>query len=295
MSFVTDPSQKAIEGHAPPEGRDEAEEAALERCIERARARYPTLHNDPAIVRKALLRGAPSESSARVAFLDRARADEVWLAASCAAGDAPALEDLERTIRPEIQRIATRSRRSAVDADDLLQQVFQKLLVSDEKGPPRILEFNGQGELKAWLRVVATRTVVDIARKKSGHEDAHNDADAVMAIVGESADPEIAYLKRHYRTQFVEAFQASLQGLAPEDKVALRLHYVERLTVDQIAAVQSVHRATAARRVQNAREDLLASTRRRLVTALRMSQAELESVMRLIESQLHVSLERLLA
>jgi hypothetical protein len=47
--------------------------------------------------------------------------------------------------------------------------------------------------------------------------------------------------------------------------------------------------------VQSAKATLLMETRRRLMAGLRLSRDELESVMRMIESQLHVSVLRLLA
>ena len=74
----------------------------------------------------------------------------------------------------------------------------------------------------------------------------------------------------------------------------LRAHFVHGLNIDEIAAAHGVHRATAARRLAKAREDLLRDTRRILLARLSLSRDELASVMRLIESKLHVSVERLL-
>ncbi|MBN1606671.1 MAG: transcriptional regulator, partial [Polyangiaceae bacterium] len=71
-------------------------------------------------------------------------------------------------------------------------------------------------------------------------------------------------------------------------------YYSAGLTIDEIAAAFGIHRATAARRVARARSALLAATRRELGERLRMSTAALKSVMRLIQSQLHASVRRLL-
>jgi RNA polymerase sigma-70 factor (ECF subfamily) len=79
-----------------------------------------------------------------------------------------------------------------------------------------------------------------------------------------------------------------------EDRNVLRYHFAHGLTIDQIGALYHVHRATAARRVAKARDELLAGTRRRLMARLALNRADLDSVMRLIESSIHVSLRRVL-
>ena len=56
-----------------------------------------------------------------------------------------------------------------------------------------------------------------------------------------------------------------------------------------------VHRATVARRITRARDALLSGTRRRLMMRLKLDRSELDSVMRMIESNVHVSLQRMLA
>ena len=55
-----------------------------------------------------------------------------------------------------------------------------------------------------------------------------------------------------------------------------------------------LHRATAARRLAAARAALVKGTRTAMRARLRVDGAELESILRLIESQVHVSVERLL-
>ncbi len=55
-----------------------------------------------------------------------------------------------------------------------------------------------------------------------------------------------------------------------------------------------MHRATAARWLQAARAAVLDGTQGELIRRLRLSRTELANVMRLIESQLDVSLPRLL-
>jgi hypothetical protein len=75
----------------------------------------------------------------------------------------------------------------------------------------------------------------------------------------------------------------------------LRLHLVQRLGIDAIAAICSVHRATAARQVAHAREALVTRVRLALIARWRVSERELPALISLVATQLDLSLPRLLA
>jgi len=58
--------------------------------------------------------------------------------------------------------------------------------------------------------------------------------------------------------------------------------------------VLGIHRATAARRIARAREQLVAATRRELVTRLELEDGELDEIIGLVTSRLDISLGALL-
>jgi RNA polymerase sigma-70 factor (ECF subfamily) len=143
------------------------------------------------------------------------------------------------------------------------------------------------------VRVVATRTLIELARATKDAESIDDEKnDGVLPLTAPDDDPEMAYLKRRYAAEVKEAFEEAAGELGPEDRNVLREHYARGLSIDQIAAVRGVHRATAARRLVSARDSVLAGTRRILMTRLRLSRAELESVVRMVESRMHVTAER---
>jgi RNA polymerase sigma-70 factor (ECF subfamily) len=74
----------------------------------------------------------------------------------------------------------------------------------------------------------------------------------------------------------------------------LKYHYVDGFSIDKICAIYTVHRATAARWLGAAREALAVETHRLLGTRLGVSPSELRSIARLVESQLDLSIRRLL-
>ncbi|HMR07624.1 MAG TPA: hypothetical protein PKA88_17700, partial [Polyangiaceae bacterium] len=59
-----------------------------------------------------------------------------------------------------------------------------------------------------------------------------------------------------------------------------------------IGALYSVHRATVARWIVSTKASLAKALHRALKSRLQVDQAELESILRLIESQVHITLER---
>ncbi|MBL9026480.1 MAG: sigma-70 family RNA polymerase sigma factor [Myxococcales bacterium] len=271
----------------------EALDAAVRRCLEAASDAFPALPNDAARFGEALARGRREGRSA-LRWLEEARASDLWLALACESGNPAALAEFQRAMVAEVRRAAERSQRAPLDPEDLAQLVWQKLFVGEAGAQPKIREYAGEGDLRGWVRVVAVRSLVDVARKRSGGEAPVSGERAADLLFAPGADPELEYLKRHYRAEFAAAFTDAIAALEPEDRTSLRQHFVDQLSIDQIAHAQGIHRATAARRVQKAREGLLSDTRRRLMAKLQLSRGELESVMRMIESQLHVSVGRLL-
>jgi hypothetical protein len=74
----------------------------------------------------------------------------------------------------------------------------------------------------------------------------------------------------------------------------LRLHLVERMGIDAVAALCAVHRATAARSIVRAKETLTARVRARLMARWRIGDGDMAALKELVDSQLDLSLTRLL-
>ena len=187
----------------------------------------------------------------------------------------------------------------AADRIAEVKQGLRKLVFVGEadKGgvpvPPRIAEYRGTGDLRAWLRITAMRAALKLLRK-DGRETSASD-DAVLEARSSADDPELAYMKAAYRASFRAAFQEALESLLPKERTLLKQQIVDGLGVDELGALYQVHRATAARWVASAREKLLTRTRRTFMQKARITSDECESIMRLVRSQLDVSLHRRLS
>ena len=129
--------------------------------------------------------------------------------------------------------------------------------------------------------------------RKDGRETSSDDA--LLEARAPEDDPELAYMKAAYRAAFKTAFQEALESLEGRERTLLKQQIVDGLGIDELGALYDVHRATAARWVAAAREKLLLRTRRMFMLRARISSDECESIMRMVRSQLDVSLHRRLA
>jgi RNA polymerase sigma-70 factor (ECF subfamily) len=258
--------------------------AAIARAIARGSAAWPRLVLDEGtFVAHLASRVAPDE-------IDASHTADLWLACACAAGLPGAVDAFEAAHLADIHAVHAQSRPPRPALDELVQAVRVKLFVGAAR---KIAEYAGAGPLKNWVRVVAARSLVDLARSPSARETPRGN-EGFLAVPAPGDDPELAYLKRTYRHEMRQAFEQAARELSPEERNVLREAYAQGLTIDEIAAAHGIHRATAARRIDAAREALLRGTRQLLMARLKLSRRELESVVRLVESQLHVTIERVL-
>ena len=210
-------------------------------------------------------------------------------------GVASALDRFERLHGAEIARIAQRFDRPGLPADDLIQLLRAKLFTTPgPEGRPRIATYTGQGFLQNWLRVTATRTFIDCCRTHDEPPEVPIRNELVAVLPEPKGDPELALLKREHMTHFKASFAEAVGALNSADRLLLKQHLVERLTIDQLGALYHLHRASAARRIAKARDALLLATRIALARRLGVPPERLASVLELVASRLEASIERLL-
>ena len=96
------------------------------------------------------------------------------------------------------------------------------------------------------------------------------------------------------RREFRDAFQEAAASLEPRERTLLRYSVVDGLTVDDLGRLFQVHRASAARWVADARDKLTSRTRSSLARRLGVRVRDQESILRLVQSQLDLSLRSIL-
>ncbi|MCH9683626.1 MAG: sigma-70 family RNA polymerase sigma factor [Deltaproteobacteria bacterium] len=232
------------------------------------------------------LDGIPSDATQ----WDALAAADLHLACACATGNQLALGVFERRYGGAVLAKATKMVRDGVTADEVRQQVWHKLFVGLGGGRPRIGDYTGRGTLLGWLNVIVARTAIDLNRS-AGSAAARPLA---QGLLHHADDPELTYLKQHYRDAFEGALQTAIGELSPRQRNMLAYNLIDRLDTNQIGSIYGVHRTSAGRWLADAREALLTRTRRELMRALEVGGDDVDSIMRLIGSRLDVTFRHLL-
>jgi RNA polymerase sigma-70 factor (ECF subfamily) len=222
----------------------------------------------------------------RSAWAGGLRAADVYLAAACLAGLPEALRRFEEQVVPGAQSALRRLRLEPAAVDDVLQRLRTHLLVEREGRPGKLTTYAGRGSLAGWVRVVALRMGLE---DRSG---AHTPLEAVAEPVG--SDPEIAYLRGHYGPAFRAAVQDALAVLSERERLILSLHLGEQASLEDIGRIYGVNKSTVSRWMAEARGRIQEEVKRLLHQRLRVRDTEVDSLFRLVRSDLQVSLVRLL-
>ncbi|WP_342377710.1 sigma-70 family RNA polymerase sigma factor [Myxococcus stipitatus] len=217
-------------------------------------------------------------------------AADLYLACACARGLPAAHAALERHFLSKVARAVTRVRGGGVDAEEVLQQLRQRLLASEGNAEPRIAEYRGTAPLSAWLRAAAVRTALNLQRAEGRRARVEQEVEG--AVLG--GDVELDYLRRRHHQDFREALAAAVASLSPRERTVLRLHVVEGVNLERIGAMYRAHKSTVSRWVAHARQTLLSRVREQLAERLRLSVGELDSLMLAVGGQLDLSLPGLL-
>ena len=227
--------------------------------------------------------------------LGRLRVEDLYLALWCATGDARAIAIFEQVHRADLDAVLARFRRLAVTGDELRQTLRIKLFVKTDTRPAQIASYSGFGFLQNWLRVTALRALVDIARSEKARKLEELLADDDLMGMPELG-PDIAakYSREELSRAIKQAFARAVAGLAPRQRNFLRHAQVDSLTLDQIAGLYNIHRATVARTLAAARQELTETTRKELGIALGIPDDALDSVVRAADSRIDLSLSRVL-
>ncbi len=262
--------------------------------VAQGRAAWPELSVDATALVEFIARQATAELAE--AALDGLRPADLYLACACAKQLPGAIAAFDRDYMREVDIALQRMRVGPPRLQDIKQLVRQRLFVGGgSAGQPtsagKIAEYGGRGDLRRWVRSVAVRTCLNELRK--GKREILVDDDQLIAQHAIATDdPEVEYMKRTYAHEFRAAFSDALNQLGVREQTLLRYHHVDGLNIDEIGAIYRIHRVTAFRWLEKAKELLVRATLDALRSRLKLPSAELDSVLRMIRSQIHLSLVR---
>jgi RNA polymerase sigma-70 factor (ECF subfamily) len=260
---------------------------AASRIAAAGRAVWPQVHVDERVISARLttrLRDDPESN------LEDLHDKDLYLAIALAEGNTEALKVFEAELVPQIDIALRRLRLAGGTADEVKQALRFEMLVDEKK---RIGDYAGRGELAAWLRVSATRKALKLIRKVDREET----LDEILLDHWPNATPgpERKHLRTQYTGELKKAIREAFAALEVRQRNLLRQHIIDELTIDDLARLYRVHRATCARWLADARADLGKHTRKKLVASLGLQQKDdVDSMLRFLDSDIELSISRIL-
>jgi RNA polymerase sigma-70 factor (ECF subfamily) len=263
----------------------------LDEIVKMARDAFPEFAIDDAHWVAYFARHLREGSAKELADL---RAADVMLTLACVAGHAAAHTKLDARMRGVSARALAGIRLGRFSVDDVLQNVRVRLLVVAEgEHGPKLATYSGRGPLDGWLRVTIARAALTMLRSRAPDDPDDDPSDAFADLASED-QPQLAALRARCGPELKRAIEDSAAALDPDDRTMLRLHVMDGLTIDDLAAIYKAHRATMARRLARARNAIFEGARSRTMTALGLDEIEFASLMGVMMSRLDLTLARIL-
>jgi len=211
---------------------------------------------------------------------------DLFLSCACALQNGDAMSIFERENRPVARNAVSKVRREQTFVEDCLQDLWEKLFW----GPnAKIQKYAGRGALKAWVRVTATRAALDRCRALGVTLARHAELSDQLAASPQSA--ELALLRARYAEAFQSALRDAVAALPARERNALRMHVGGGCSIDQIGLAYGVHRATAARWLERARESIAERVRSALsARKIQLTVSEVQSLGHALASELELRL-----
>jgi RNA polymerase sigma-70 factor (ECF subfamily) len=169
---------------------------------------------------------------------EQARRDEL-LAIRCQLGERAAFDELIERYAGRLRGFVRRVANSESEADDLVQDTWLRVL----RGMPGLRE---PARLRSWLFGIAHRVLIDRLRLRYA-EPAH----APIEVLVDEADLQDEHLRQ-------DQVEHGLAALAPPEREAVVLFYLEQLSLAEMAEVTAVPVGTVKSRLHRARTRLRA-------------------------------------
>jgi RNA polymerase sigma-70 factor, ECF subfamily len=253
--------------------------ADIEALIARGRAAWPQL----AVPHDALVAAFTNAA----AEADDLAAEDLYLAQACAAGAPGAIEAFDTVCGATI----THSLRSMGLSDDAIADIAQEVRAKLFVAGGKIASYSGRAQLKSWVRTIATRAAVDRMRKPEA--EAVSD-EQLVAIPDAAPGPELDHFRARYHAEFKDAFETALASLEVRERNVLRHYFIDQLSFEEIGALYGVHKTSAFRWLEDARDKLSKRTRTKFQERVQLPPGEMDSILRLLQSNIDLSLSRVL-
>ncbi len=238
----------------------------------------------------AAARISPGAKGAAEAQLHAA---DLYLACGCSLGMPGAVAVFEAMLRTEIGVALQRFHLQPSAIDEVCQMTREKVIVGEPGRTPRIAEYAGRGTLGGWTRVVVTRIALNALRDQK--REVRLEEALVDLPAADTYDPALSSLRDKFGVSLRTALDRAMQSLTAEDRVLLRQRFVDGLSTVQLATLYRKHRITILRRLNAILSAIRIRTEEFLERDVGCGRSTAVSIVNLMLSQTHLSIQRYLA
>jgi RNA polymerase sigma-70 factor (ECF subfamily) len=255
----------------------------LRAAYDAGRKAWPDIALDPDLLTAFLLQHR------EVAALNSpAIAADIYLACACQHNVPGALQAFLTAYGIVIQTAARAIDPTTTFADEVRQRLAENLFVAPVSQVPRISQYAGKGPLGSWVRSAARRIALRLHHQQRLRNNIG--AAALAEKLSPAHGPDLLYIDARHRQEFQDALGQAIADLPKRDRLLLRLHLLEGLSLSRIAKMQSVTQPTVSRWLQKARDEIVSTMRFALRDQLGVNDSDFESIIGLIGSKLDFSL-----
>ena len=183
-----------------------------------------------------------------------AHEEDAALVAAAKSGDSQAFELLVGRHQSMIRAVASRLTRVHEDAEDVVQQSFQKAFLHLE-------QFEGNSSFSTWLtRIAINEALMWLRRKRASREVPMEESSAGdgQILPLDSPDPgpspEESYLQREWK----QILSRAMDNLSPAIRTAMELRHISELSTDETAGIMKVSVSAVKARIFHGRRKLRA-------------------------------------
>jgi RNA polymerase sigma-70 factor (ECF subfamily) len=172
-----------------------------------------------------------------IAFIDGIpRKGDMILVAAAKNGNRKAFEILVKRHEQRIFFVARRITRSQEDAEDIVQQTFQKAFT-------HLRKFEGRSAFSTWLtRIAITEALMFLRRRRGFREvliddlNANRETTAALDVPDSSPDPEVIYSQR----EWVEMLYSAVNELPAGLRRAIQLRELDERSSEETAQIMGI-------------------------------------------------------
>jgi RNA polymerase sigma-70 factor (ECF subfamily) len=165
--------------------------------------------------------------------------------------------------------------------EDASQRALSRIVVDRAA----LASYRGRGSLANFVKTIVVRYALDEQSRR------RPTIELTDAFAAPSPDPELEYMRTLYAGHMAAAFRDSWARLGAHERFLLALQLYEGMTIDDLARVYSIHRASAARRAAAARSSLLGHIRGCLRERLAVTDDTLDSILRIVTTSVRLPIE----